>query len=196
MMSQRLAVEEIEVQALAEFGFGLDYGSLRFGAVAGQRAVFGFADVSYLQVVEVVHRLDVLKDGFDGVVQGFVLAVVGFAGKIDDIAFDEVECVLLVLGCIDGDGKSAFGTEELHAGDVCQAVTEIDHVSEGDAPLAPCHKVVDLLVVANLLDALVNHGDDLDLGGEVNRCSRPYGKAIVVVHEAVGIDVLELVRDR
>ena len=73
-------------------------------------SVFRLVDIGYLQRIEIVQGLDVLEDGFDGIVQCLVLAIVSLAGEVDDVALHKFYGLLLMLRCVDGNGESALRT--------------------------------------------------------------------------------------
>ena len=61
--------QEVESYPTMVFGLlGNWLRCLRLAMTAGERTVLSLGDIRYLQRVEVIQRLDVLKDGFDGLV--------------------------------------------------------------------------------------------------------------------------------
>lgn len=91
---------------------------------------------------------------------------------------------------------SAMFLHHLHARDVSLSISEVNHAREGDRALVVGHELVDLRVIAHLLDTFVDLEDKLSLGGVVDGDSRPEGAAILVVKKRAGIDVFKFMGDR
>ena len=51
-----------------------------------------------------------------------VLAVISFAGKVDDVTLDQIDRLRLMFQCVDSNRKTTLRTKQFHAWDVGQTV--------------------------------------------------------------------------
>lgn len=90
-----------------------------------------------------------------------------------------------------GDAHPPIVLHQLHARDIGKAVTDVDHIGEGNRTTGLRSEIVQLLVFEHIKHPLIDPEQELGLGSVIDRKLRPYSDTVFIIEILTCIDSLK-----